>query len=144
MYEKILLPTDGSEASEAAIGTAIDLAEKYGATVYGLYVVDQSVYAGIGSDIDRETIRKDQQETGRRALETIRSAAEEADVEVVTDDVSGIPYERIVEYVEDNEIDLIVMSTHGRTGVGRLLLGSTTEKVLRSSPVPIQVLPAGQ
>jgi nucleotide-binding universal stress UspA family protein len=141
MYDRILVPTDGSEGSAVALDHAIDLARGYGASIHGLYVTDRRSYAGMAGDMDREVIREEE-EMGQRALDRIEAAATGAGTEVTTALAVGIPHERIVEAITERDVDLVVMSTHGRTGLERMLLGSTTEKVLRLSPVAVHAVPA--
>ncbi|WP_331235397.1 universal stress protein [Natronorarus salvus] len=144
MYDAILFPTDGSERSTRSLDHAVSLATAYDATLYALYVVDQSTYAGLPSDVDRETIRERQEAVGSETVRAIEDVAREAGIELVTEIRSGLPHERIVEVVEEYGIDLVVMGTQGRSGLGRLLLGSTTERVLRSSPVAVHAVPTGE
>ena len=141
MYERILFPTDGSEGSEIVLEHAIDLAKRYDATLEGLFVGDQRTYAGMAADIDREQIKEAQASVSEQALDRVRSAAEDAGVDVETTHTSGVPAEKIVEVVEEDDADLVVMGTHGRTGIRRALLGSVAENVVRQSPVPIHLVP---
>jgi nucleotide-binding universal stress UspA family protein len=135
MYDQILVPTDGSPAADAAIEHAIDLASRYDARVHALYVVDGSAYSTLeaGAEIVVEALESE----GEEATERVSKAAEEAGVEVVSSVVNGTAYRTIREYVEDNGIDLVVMGTHGRQGLDRYLLGSVTERVVRTSDVPV-------
>jgi nucleotide-binding universal stress UspA family protein len=135
MYSDILVPTDGSPAAEAAIDHAIDLAGKYDATVHGLYVVDASAFASI--DAGTEMVVEALEQEGQRAVEAIQQHGDEAGVEVETHVVSGTAYRSILDYVDAEGIDLVVMGTHGRRGIQRFLLGSVTERVVRSSDVPV-------
>lgn len=135
---RVLVPTDGSDASMAAVDHAIDVAATYDATLHTLYVVDQRALAAyydtgpmIGDLIDNLT------SVGENATEAVRERASEREVAVETTVLQGIPPAAIDEYVEENEIDLVVMGTHGRTGVERYLLGSVTERVVRTSEVPV-------
>ncbi|MFA9516091.1 universal stress protein [Halopenitus sp. H-Gu1] len=135
MYDQILVPTDGSPAADAAIEHAIDLADQYDARVHALYVVDGSAYSTLeaGSEIVVEALESE----GEEATERVSKTAEESGVETVTSVVHGTAYRTILEYVEDNDIDLIVMGTHGRQGLDRYLLGSVTERVVRTADVPV-------
>ena len=81
------------------------------------------------------------QEQGRTALETVRERARAAGISVTGTDANGPPVRVILEYVEDNEIDLVVMGTHGRSGIERQLLGSVTENVVRHADVPVCCVP---
>ncbi|GAB6877761.1 universal stress protein [Halorubrum gandharaense] len=135
MYDEILVPTDGSPASDAAIEHAIDLAAKYDARVHALYVVDGAAYSTLeaGSEIVIEALESE----GEEATERVAEAAEEAGVENVTTVTTGTAYRSISEYVDENDIDMVVMGTHGRKGLDRYLLGSVTERVVRTSEVPV-------
>lgn len=138
MYDEILVPTDGSPAAEAAIDNAVDLASTYGARIHALYVVDASAFSTVeaGSEMVVEAL----EEEGEAAVESVRGAAEAAGVEVEGSVTTGTPYRTIIDYIEDNDIDLVVMGTHGRRGLDRLLLGSVTERVVRSADVPVMTV----
>jgi len=142
MYDNILVPTDGSAASEGAVEHAIELANQYGATVHALYVVDTGAYSSmeVGSDIVVEALR----EEGEQAVERVASEAEDAGVAVETSVRTGIAHRAIDEYVNEEGIDLVVMGTHGRTGVGRFLLGSVAEKVVRTADAPVMTVRASE
>ncbi|MFC6825545.1 universal stress protein [Halopelagius fulvigenes] len=135
MYERILVPTDGSEAADGAIRNAIDIASQYDATIHALYVVDASVYTSIetGADLVVESL----EEEGQKAIAEVTDRARAAGVESESAVVSGSTHQSILDYADDHGIDLIVMGTHGRTGIDRYLLGSVTEKVVRRSDVPV-------
>lgn len=132
MYDRILHPTDGSDASNRAVDHALDLAKTYDATLHVLSVVDTDAFAALDG-VDVETIRNERAE----AAEAIADRAKAADVDVVTAVGEGAADDEILEYAEEAEIDMIVMGTHGRSGVGRVLLGSVTEAVVRRATVPV-------
>lgn len=134
MYNRILLPTDGSEGAEAAVEHVKDLAKKYGAEVHILYVADIRVEST--SDVWFNMIGE-MEEMGENATEEIAEEMKESGIDVVTEVVRGIPHKEIKLYSEEKDTDLIVMGTHGRTGLDRILLGSVTEKVVRTSEVPV-------
>lgn len=141
MYTQILVPTDGSEAATAAVRAAVDLAALTDATLHGLYVVDardyntlpESKWIGIEAALESE---------GEAALATVTDTAEAAAVPVRTRIRRGVPHREILDYAATEGIDLIVMATHGRTGLDRFLLGSVTENVIRGSSVPVHVIRA--
>jgi len=135
MYDDILLPTDGSPAAASALDHAIDLARTYDAQVHALYVVDASAYAGV--EAGSEMLIRGLEDEGNAAVDRVREAAEEAGVPVTTTVETGNPYRGILDYVETAGIDLVVMGTHGRSGLERFLLGSVTERVVRSADVPV-------
>ncbi|WP_254839135.1 universal stress protein [Natronomonas marina] len=147
MYEKILVPTDGSDVAETAVEHALDLAEKYDAEVHALYVVDidsMSLTLG-GEQLDRiEAGRFDEMEEVREAADRatgyVADRARERGLEVVEHVSSGRPHEKVASYAENNDIDLVVMGSHGRSGVKRALLGSVTERTLRETHVPVLVV----
>ncbi|MFB6074250.1 MAG: universal stress protein [Haloarculaceae archaeon] len=135
MYDRILVPTDGSEGSAAAIDHAIDLAKANDAALYALYVIET---AAISPDVDAGTVLSSLERTGQRAIEDVRERAEAAGLERIEGSVAqGVPHRAILAYARDNDVDLIVMGTHGRTGIERYLLGSVAEKVVRLSEVPV-------
>ena len=134
MYDRILVPTDGSTATREATKHAIDLAGKYGATVHALYVIGTERLQG--SDATREELEAE----GREATEAVADRAADEGVDAVTAIEDGRPSERILEYVADEDVDLVVMGTRGRTGVGRFLLGSVAERVVRRADVPVMTV----
>lgn len=141
MYDAILLPTDGSEAAEAAIEQAIGQASAFGATLHGVFVVELAVKTPLQITLDQviEQIEAD----GEEYISRIAAAAEAAGVEAVTSVEHGMADEAIVNYVDAHDIDLVVMGTHGRRGVERQLLGSVTERVIRTCPVPVLAVRQG-
>ncbi|ELZ42748.1 UspA domain protein [Halorubrum saccharovorum DSM 1137] len=143
MYDRILLPTDGSKGVDRAIDHAIDAAERYGATLHVLYVVDSDVvnaYSGDefvdGSEGAEETL----EERGREALDEVASHAADAGVDTETELVYGVPHEAILEYIDDADIDLTVMGSKTRSGDYRRMLGSVTERVSRQSTAPVSIV----
>ena len=147
MYERILVPTDGSDVAQSAVDHAIDLATKYDAELHALYVADTDAIAySLGAEqVDRirqgnfagmtELRRKAETATGY-----VAELAGEQGVDVVEHHAGGQPHDMIADYAEDNDIDLVVMGSHGRAGVRRALLGSVTERTLRSTHVPVLVV----
>jgi nucleotide-binding universal stress UspA family protein len=137
MYDHILVPTDGSEHAERAADHAALLAEAFDATVHLLTVVDIEGSAGPfsagGVDDDYVEQRTADQ---REALAEQRATLPET-IRVETTVVTSTPAEGILDYVRDTDIDLVVMGTHGRSGLRRYLTGSVAERVLRLSPVPV-------
>jgi len=135
MYSEILVPTDGGPASEAAIEHAIDLADRYDARLHALYVVDGAAYSTLeaGAEIVVEALEAE----GEEATERVADAAADAGVECVGSVTSGTAYQSIRDYVGEHDIDVVVMGTHGRKGLDRYLLGSVTERVVRTSDVPV-------
>lgn len=138
MYDTVLAPTDGSDRSEAALAHAIDLADQYDATLHTQYVVESS--PAFGSTIDDETeeeIYGSLFDAGERAVDAVVERAEAAGLDVESSVTRGVPHEEVLEYVEENDVDAVVMATSGRTGASKELIGSVAERVVRSSPAPV-------
>jgi len=134
MYETILVPTDGSTGSEAAADEAIDLAAELGATVVALFVVDTHT---VQSDAGNPDLVNTLESEGERATDAVVERATDRGVQARGLVVEGTPYRSILNTTGDEDIDLVVMGTHGRTGLERYLLGSVTEKVVRTADVPV-------
>lgn len=135
MYEAILIPTDGSEAAMDAAKHAYSLGERYNATVHVLAVVEQSESASIvgRGDEKLETLREEGTDSTKRLVEE----AQLRDIDAVGAVEVGDPDRVILKYGNEHDIDLIVMSTNARSGVGRFLRGSVTEKVIRDGDIPV-------
>ena len=138
MYDTILVPTDGSAAVVEAVERAVDLAERYDATVHALYVVDSSAYGTL--DMSTSVVVDALEDEGETAVSYVAEEAEAAGVPVETAVVTGTPHRMIMDYIDDNDVDMVVMGTHGRRGFDRFLLGSVTEKVVRTAPVPVMTV----
>lgn len=139
MFDRILLPTDGSEAVQPAVDAAIDLADKYDATLDVLYVVEppSSVSGLAGGATTIDDLLDELEADGRDATAEIADQARASGLEVTTEVRRGNPRDDILEYAEHNDVDAIVLGTHGRRGVKRTLLGSVTEAVVRRAEVPV-------
>jgi nucleotide-binding universal stress UspA family protein len=135
MYDRILVPTDGSECADAAATEAVDLAATFEAALHVVYVVD---VAALPSTIDVGYVSEALEDAGEEAIERVRDRAAAAGVEdVETEVVYGTPHRSILQYADEADVDLIVMGTHGRSGLERYLLGSVTEKVVRTADAPV-------
>jgi nucleotide-binding universal stress UspA family protein len=142
-FKHILLPTDGSPLSEAAMRKGIQFAKSLNAKVTGFCVVPVLPYVGceaeIGAEFKKQAEEAVQAEVNKNLL-AIAKAANEAGVECETAKVKSVqPYEAIIETAAKKECDLIIMASHGRRGVGALLIGSETQKVLTHSKIPVLV-----
>lgn len=144
MYDRILVPTDGSAGVRRAIEHAAGLAAEHGATIHALYVVNTASYAGLPMETSWEGVGDLLREEGERALEEAEGIAEERGVAVESTTAEGSPSDEIVRHAEREGCDLIVMGTHGRGGIDRLLLGSVAEHVVRSSTVPVLTVRVGE
>jgi len=141
MYEDILVPTDGSAGASAALAEAIELAGEFDATVHSLYVVD---LASVGTEVGTVDLVESFEQMGENTTEAAATRVRDAGVEATKEVATGSPHREILEYADDNGIDLIVMGTHGRTGLERYLLGSVTEKVVRTAEVPVLTVRADE
>jgi nucleotide-binding universal stress UspA family protein len=136
VYERILVPTDGSDAAAAAADHALELADADDATLHVLYVVDVRM-SPISTGMDREAVVDLLELSDEQPTAPIRARAAAASIPVVEAIRIGVPDEAIRAYVEEVDCDLVVMGTHGRTGLEHALLGSVTEHVLRTVDVPV-------
>lgn len=137
MYERILVPTDGSDIALAATEHAYKLAAAVGASVHVIYVIDEGAEKMLFSTHSMRSVLETLREDGERVLAESERAAEEFGVEVTTELTHGPHvHETILEYADEHGIDLLVMGTRGRRGLDHLL-GSTTERVLMRSSLPV-------
>ena len=143
MYRNVLIPTDGADGTRRAIDEGVGIAAEYGAAVHALYVVDVSEYSTL---TQREALglRGERESVGQEAVAAVAARAEATGVEVTTAVERGVPHRAILDYAEKRGVDLIVMATHGRTGIDRFLLGSVTEKVVRAADAPVLVVRMGE
>ncbi|HKB87529.1 MAG TPA: universal stress protein [Ignavibacteriaceae bacterium] len=141
--KNILLPTDFSNLSLSAARYAIDLAKQYGARIHFLNVLEKTppILAIRSLDLSEEkiikTIDEDARNSINKALEKINI---DKSIEILPVIRKGIDFQVIIEYCESNNIDLIVIATHGRTGILHTLLGSVAEKVIRYATCPVLVI----
>ncbi len=141
-FNRILVPIDFSDYSKAALKFSVEFAEKFGAELTLIYVVEPFIYPpdfSMGQialpAVNLELDKRAEEQLGKLA------AAEIGDrLKVRTVVKSGTPFVEILDYAKTEDIDLIIISTHGHTGVEHLLFGSTTDKVVRKSPCPVLTL----
>lgn len=141
MYNEILVPTDDSEASRAAIDHAVQLASLCNGRVHGLFVVDSGPIENVGGVYPQAV--DEIEEMGYDAVEQVEKAGEEENVETTTAVVTGVAHEEINDYIDEGDIDVVVMGTHGRQGVDRYLLGSVTERIVRTANAPVLTVRSG-
>lgn len=142
MYERILTPTDGGTDAKKGTNHAIDLAANLGATLYILYVIEEGANPWMSTPMDDQI--NEARGYGQRIVDEVAAEAAEAGVETVTAvKVGPRVHEKISQYAEDEEMDIIVMGSgyHGQFGG---LLGSTAEKVLRTAEVPVLAIRRGE
>ena len=137
MYDTILFPTDGSDTAETVLEYAIDVADDHDAAIHVLYVADtdrDSLTTVRGEVIDSL------KQVGESVVAETADRVRERGLTVHTSVLQGDPSRTIVDYAAEVAADLVVMSTHGRRGVERALLGSVTERVVNTAPVPVVVV----
>lgn len=142
MFQRILLATDGSAASGHAAQLAVDLAKVHGAGITALYVVDPYPYLGIGeaNPLGFQAYMSAALEHAAQAHAQVMTQCEKAGVPCqprLAEDVTAA--NGIVESARQVEADLVVIGSHGRTGIARLMLGSVASKVVAECPVPVLV-----
>ena len=141
MFKHLLLPTDGSPLSEAAIKKGVQFAKGINARITGFYVMPELrafTYRTEMPEEGEEEFAKGGRVDAGQFLAVIERAAKAAGVACDTDvATSGHPYEAIIKAAEEKSCDLIVMASHGRRGVQGALLGSETQKVLTHSKLPV-------
>jgi len=133
MYDDILYPTDGSEASKATFPYVVSQAQAFGARASTILYVVNTTYAGVGAagKTSVNSLRK----RSEAVLDEFKQRLREG-VDAITRTREGDPYTEIKAY-SDDEVDMIVIGTRGRGGIGKYLLGSVTEKVVRTADVPV-------
>jgi len=141
--KRILVPVDFSENSKKALRYALPLASQYKGGIVVMYVVEPAVFPsdfGFGQmsfpDVEKEMFEKAEQEL-KQLIEDLKT-----NVSIAPVVKSGIPFVEVTTYADQENIDLIILATHGRTGVEHILFGSTAEKIIRKAPCPVLVVRA--
>jgi nucleotide-binding universal stress UspA family protein len=144
MYDRVLIPTDGSDVLSDALDHGLDLANRHDAAVHAVYVVDHRQYLGASEDVQtdrKETLTHE----GETAIATIEERALEYDIDVDAHIREGVPYKEVLAHAEENDADVIVIGTHGKTGRDRIAtLGSVTERVIKGAEMPVFVVSVGE
>lgn len=145
MFKKILVPSDGSVQAQRAAEIAANLAMSQGAQIVGIYVIDPFPFIGIGdaSAIGLQAYLAEAQAAAGQSLGEIRKLCEEKNVPFVGDTIErSSAYEGILETAKAENVDLIVMGSHGRKGLEALILGSVAQKVLTHANIPVLIAKA--
>lgn len=152
MYSNILVTLDGSELAETALPHVKTVyrgcTDKPKVTVLMVAKPSEKPYGSTPAAVSRDTIMQFEQmdqeriEKGKRYLDKIASAFNKLDIPVTTKILIGKPAEAILEYINTNNCDLLIMSTHGRSGVSQWVFGSVAERVLRHVRIPIVMIRA--
>ncbi|KKG15184.1 universal stress protein [Methanosarcina sp. 2.H.T.1A.6] len=144
LYRNIVIATDGSANTRRAISYGIEIAKLSGATVHALHVVNTSSTISENWTAGKETIYKIMRCDGEKVVSKIKQIGEDSGVEVREVLLDGCPSDEIIYFAENNNVDLIVMGTLGKTGLEKFLMGSVAEKVVRGSKVPVMVIRTGK
>lgn len=142
--QSILLPTDFSECGNYALRYATSLARKFGASIICVNVIEPIVptvgYSGMTEPLPIADITEQLEDSAERELPRLAECEECAGLEVEELIVHGEAASEIVRVAKEREVDLVIISSHGRTGLGRILFGSTAEAVVRHATCPVLVV----
>ena len=144
--KRILVPTDFSNYADNALRQAVDIAKQYHAKVFLLHVIGDHIRQCIEdyclSDAVVKEIERDSMMASLDNLkkEINRLSDDSSDVEISSYVKRGVPSEEVLREQEEKDIDLIVMASHGRTGISRILIGSVAEKVMRGAKCPVMLV----
>ena len=137
--KKILFPTDFSEGSSYALKYAVDMVKHYGAKLYLVHVIyDIAKTSGwYVPHVSMDEMYKDIEKGAKKELEKFGNEEIRGlkDIERVV--LTGVPHDEILKFTKDNKIELIVMGSHGKKGIDRILFGSTASQVVRFAPCPV-------
>ncbi len=142
--KKILVPIDFSDHSKKALRYALPFARQFSASLEVMYVVEPTIYPsdfGFGQ-VGFPDVEKELQEKATQELLALIDEHGSNDVRAVPVVSTGIPFVEITTYAQTEGIDLIIIATHGRSGVEHILFGSTAEKIIRKAPCPVLVVRA--
>jgi nucleotide-binding universal stress UspA family protein len=142
MYKRILIATDGSAKSSLAEKQGIELAKALGAQVLALNVINEVTIASAVSQlgVDRKDVESRLQAAGQKAVDAIKKMGDEAAVQVTPVVRVGAPAQMVVDIAAAEKADLIVMGSHGESGMSKLLIGSVVQKVLYWATIPVLVV----
>ncbi|MCK5680144.1 universal stress protein [bacterium] len=135
LIKKVLALTDGSQNSRSALRYAVEICRNFEASLHLLSVVeDMPSYVNL--EVGSEFVSK-VQETIRKEVVDCSGYCETSGISCEGEIRHGVPYEEIIGYAKEIDADLIVMATHGHTGISHILLGSVAEKIVRHAPCPV-------
>lgn len=146
MYKKVLVPLDGSELSESVLNHVVTIATNCQVPEVILMRVREPLDKSVRETLDAKIASELDQVYHDEAADYLKIVAKtlkEKDISVKTEVLTGNPAEEIIKYSQSKGVDLIIMSTHGRSGVSRWVFGSVADKVIRQTEVPVLIKPAG-
>jgi nucleotide-binding universal stress UspA family protein len=138
--KSVLVPTDFSDASETALTYGMGLAETFGASLHLVHVMEDLLAHAWAAEVYVAAVPNLREEIERESQQRLSAMLPEADRKRLRAEIallSGNPFIEIIRYAKAQDIDLIVMGTHGRGPIAHMLLGSVAEKVVRKSPCPV-------
>ncbi|WIV67824.1 universal stress protein [Natrialbaceae archaeon AArc-T1-2] len=138
MYRDVLVPTDGSDAAYQAVEHGIAIADGLDANVHAL-----SVIPGSGTS-KRDQLRANPEKDAETAVKEVLEVADQEGVDATGTVRSGVAQEEILAYAREHDVDMIVMGTHGRTGLDHVLMGSVAEEVVKKSSIPVVTVPPSE
>jgi nucleotide-binding universal stress UspA family protein len=143
--KKILVPTDFSENATHAYPYAQELARAFDAEVLVAYVSDlAAIPVGLGQfPVTWESLELDIKDFAKQQFELLRKSFDSS-IKLETIQLEGTPFVELLHLAKDKKVDVIVIATHGHTGIKHLLLGSTAEKIVRKAPCPVLTVHPGE
>jgi nucleotide-binding universal stress UspA family protein len=143
--KNILVPTDFSKFADAALKKAVDIATKYDAKIYLLHVIDEQIHqCAVDYCLSYEVVKQLEKESVLASRDKLKKEAEAIvkakKVKVIFDVKNGVPSEVILSEQKAKKIDLIVIASHGKTGLLKQLMGSVADKVVKGSKCPVMVV----
>jgi len=145
MYKKLLVPLDTSQFAECVLDHVKDMAVTRNIPEVVLLTVNESTYEPYAAHLDPEVVKLARERVAQQALEYLdktKNALGLTDSIVTTVMRTGQAEDEILNYIKNNGVDIVVMSSQGRSGISKWLLGSVAERVIKNSPVPVFVVPA--
>jgi nucleotide-binding universal stress UspA family protein len=141
MFKKILCPVDFSRFTQDFINYAADLAKKYGAELHVMHVVPTMTYfTPYESFLTPENLIAIEKNIQDEVEDNFEELLKDQDIPTKKVIKTGVPFVEIVAYAKSENVDLIVMGTHGHSGIEHILIGNVAEKVVRKSPCPVMTI----
>lgn len=138
MFSKILCPIDFSEYSEEITNYAVNIAKKYNSLLHMLHVIPNlNYFIPYGSFLAAENLVAVEKNIEMEVEKDFEKITRTIDMPVTKAIRTGVAFLEIVDYIDEQDIDLVVMGTHGRSGIEHILIGSVAEKIVRKSPCPV-------
>ena len=140
-YDTVLVPVDGSECARAGARHGVRIAHGFDATVHAIHVIDTGAGLTPFGASQSTSGRDEQRAAGKEVIDSVAHLGDEVGVTVRTEFIEGTPTESLHNYLTDKDIDFVAMGTRGRSNIERHLLGSVTQWMVRTSPVPVLTAP---